>query len=134
MTARDFHNTVSYANGFMSLATMPASAATVAVTDRATTPAGALEFVIVKDGSTATTALVVVDIQSHNTATSGHALATTAERLGAALSMTATTAGVGKLGYIGSDRYVSLRVTPAVATGQYAVVVVKGGPIKQPQS
>lgn len=122
MTARDLHATLEYDNGFVSGATMAASAATNAVTDRQ--GFSALEFVVLKSASTATTATVLVEVQSA-TATSGHTLATTNDRIGSAATMTATTAGVAKVGYIGADRYASVRVTPAAATGRYAVVVVK---------
>jgi hypothetical protein len=96
---------------------------------------GAVEFIIVKTANTATTGTVVYTLTS-SSATSGLGNATTAETLGSAgaQTMTATTAGIAKVGYIGADRYCGLKIAGGAATGSYAVVVVKGSPIKQPQS
>ena len=131
MSVRDLHNTMKY-EGFVSANSPATTAATVAVSDR--TGFAAIEYVLTKVAHSATVATLVVALQS-GTATSGHALATTADVLGTgSVTMTSTTAGTRKVGYIGTDRYTSLRVTGGDATGRYGITVIKGAAIKQPQS
>ena len=131
MSVRDLHNTMAY-EGFVSGNSPATTAATVAVSDRR--GFAAIEFVLTKVAHTATVATLTVALQS-GTATSLHALATTAEVLGTGSAvMTSTTVGTRKVGYKGTDRYVSLRVTGGDATGRYGITVIKGAAIKQPQS
>src|SRR3990170_1174930 len=108
--------------------------ATWAVTDRA--GYGSVEFIVSKSLCTATTARVIVELQS-GTATSAHTLATTNEMIGKqSVTLNGTQAVGCRLGYIGSDRYVSVRVNPTNTnvTGALSCVVLLGDPIKQPQT
>lgn len=131
MSVRDLHNTMKY-EGFVSANSPATTAATVAVADRR--GFAAIEFVLTKVVHTATVATLIVAIQS-GTATSGHALATTADVLGTgSQTMAALPAATVKVGYIGTDRYASLRVTGGDATGIYGITVIKGAAIKQPQT
>ena len=131
MSVRDLHNTMKY-TGFVSSNSPATTAATNAVTDRQ--GFAAIEFIVTKTANTVTAATVIVAIQS-GTATSAHGLATTSEVLGnGSTTLTATLVGTVKIGYIGLDRYVSVRITGGDATGRYGITVVRGAAIKQPQS
>ncbi len=127
---RDLHSILNV-TGFVSGNSPATTAATVAVTARANF--AAMLFVLTKVAHTATVATLTVALQS-GTATSGHGLATTSEVLGdGSAVMTSTTVGTRKVGYKGTDPWVSLRVTGGDATGRYGVHVIRGGARVQPQ-
>src|SRR3972149_1408715 len=110
------------------------AAAAWAVTDRA--GYGSVEFIVTKGVCTATTARVTVYLQS-GTATSLHTYATTSEMIGKqGITLNGPQAVGCRFGYIGSDRYVSVRVDPTNTnvTGALSCVVLLGDPIKQPQT
>jgi hypothetical protein len=128
---RSLHHSID-SNTYLTQFAAAATAATSAVFDRQ--GFGAVTYVMTKAACTATTGTFAISLQS-GTATSGHALATTTEMIGTQTqTMTATTVDTVKMSYIGSDRYVSVRVTPGAATGAFSTLAIGLRPIKQPTS
>ena len=94
---------------------------------------------VIAAGAQTTTGITVTPVVKSGTATGSLASCAAAELIGteagAALDGTAGANGVKRIGYQGSDRYVTCDlVVTAAATGLYSVTCVQGDPIKGPQS
>ena len=95
-----------------------------------------LEFHVSKSANTATTGTFIIDMESGSaSATTNHTSATTSEVLGTNVTtLPATTANNLKLGYIGGDRFVSIKVTAGAATGAISIIAIQSNKRKQPTS
>lgn len=93
---------------------------------------------VISAGAQTTTGITVTPVVKSGTATGSTASAAAAELLGteaaAALSGTAGAASSSKIGYVGTNRYVTCDlVVTAAATGVYSVQLIQSDPIKAPQ-
>lgn len=131
MAGRDTANTNDYA--FVLNVANPASATTADGVYIDRQGYGSITFVFSKPAGTATTASFTISVLE-SSATSGGTVASGASVINysSAATLTGAAAGTAKIGYIGSKRYCTARVTAAVATGAQHVIAVKGSPIKQP--
>lgn len=94
---------------------------------------------VIAAGAQTTTGVTVTPIVKHGSATGSLTSAADANLLGteaaAALSGTSGANSQSKIGYIGSNRYISCDLAVAnAATGVYSIVCVQSDPIKAPQS
>jgi hypothetical protein len=94
---------------------------------------------VIAAGAQTTTGITVTPVVKSGTATGSLTSAAAAEMLGteaaAALSGTAGANGQSKIGYKGSNRYVSCDLAVAgAATGVYSVLCIQSGAIKGPVS
>lgn len=94
---------------------------------------------IISAGAQTTTGITVTPVVKSGTATGSTASAAAAELIGteaaAALSGTAGASSSSKIGYIGTNRYITCDlVVTGAATGVYSVQLIQSDPIKAPQS
>lgn len=94
---------------------------------------------VISAGAQTTTGITVTPIVKSGTATGSTASATGTELLGteaaAALDGTGGASSSSKIGYIGSNRYVTCDLAVAgAATGVYSVQLIQADPIQSPQS
>lgn len=96
---------------------------------------------IVNAGAQTTTGITLTPVVMHGTVSSSFSSAADSaldgtEALAAAeLAGSAGAKGVGRVGYIGANRYLKARlILTAAHTGYYSAVWKLGDPIKQPQS
>jgi hypothetical protein len=94
---------------------------------------------IISAGAQTTTGITVTPIVKSGTATGSLTSAVAAELIGteaaAALDGTAGAGSNSKIGYIGTNRYVSCDlVVTGAATGVYSVQLIQSDPVKAPQS
>lgn len=94
---------------------------------------------VISAGAQTTTGITVTPVVKSGTATGSTASAAAAELLGteaaAALDGTAGASSSSKIGYVGTNRYVTCDLVVAgAATGVYSVQLIQSDPIKAPQS
>ena len=94
---------------------------------------------VISAGAQTTTGITVTPVVKSGTATGSTASAAADELLGteagAALDGTGGASSSTKIGYIGTNRYITCDlVVTAAATGVYSVQLVQSDPIKAPQS
>ena len=124
MSTRDLHNPLTILRVFGPATSTGAVAKYSSVVDRR--QVHAVEFVVTKGANTATAATVVVTVQHGSTNTaSDHSSATSSLLLGdSPKTMTATTAQIHTVGYLGVERYVSVKMVQGAATGKLSVVAI----------
>lgn len=94
---------------------------------------------VIAAGAQTTTGITVTPVVKSGSATGSLASCDASELIGteagAALSGTAGANGVKRIGYVGTDRYVTCDlVVTAAATGLYSVTCIQSDAIKGPQS
>lgn len=94
---------------------------------------------VISAGAQTTTGITVTPIVKSGTATGSLASAAASELIGteaaAALDGTGGASSSSKIGYIGTNRYVTCNLTvTAAATGVYSVQLIQADPIKAPVS
>lgn len=134
--ANDLYNSIKVSKVIAPIS--PAATGTISGTVIDTSGFRSNTFVI-SAGAQTTTGITVTPVIKSGTATGSTASAAAAELLGteaaAALDGTAGAGSSSKIGYIGTNRYVTCDlVVTGAATGVYSVQLIQGDPIKSPQS